>query len=192
MGTRETPDLPVAVAARPSIAIPMFVQPVRVGAHSYADGGIVDVFPVRPVLDDRPDVIVGVNCYLLPDFAGEDLSGWREQSFAVLRQAISCVSPACSLSPASKRALPEIVFVCSIPCLTKKSAARGSTTPSWIVRGGQTSCRKDCGRHDELLVVSGGAAAGERGSGRESPDPRSPRSCRYIPCSVTGGCEVRR
>jgi NTE family protein len=85
IGTRETPDLPVAVAARVSIAIPIFVQPVRLGGHLYADGGIVDVFPLRPVLSAKPDVILGVNCYLPQDFAGENLSGWHEQSFAVLR-----------------------------------------------------------------------------------------------------------
>ncbi len=85
IGTRSTPDLPVAVAARVGISIPIFVEPVRIGSHLYGDGGVVDIFPVRPVLDERPDVIVGLNCYLPEGFAGEDLSGWRDRTFAVLR-----------------------------------------------------------------------------------------------------------
>lgn len=85
VGTRFTPDLPVAVAARVAISIPIFVEPVRIGSHLYGDGGVVDIFPVRPVLGEEPDVVVGLNCYLPEDFAGEDLSGWRDRTFAILR-----------------------------------------------------------------------------------------------------------
>jgi NTE family protein len=85
IGTRSTPELPVAVAARVGISIPIFVEPVQIGSHLYGDGGVVDIFPVRPVLDERPDVVVGLNCYLPEDFAGEDLSGWRDRTFAILR-----------------------------------------------------------------------------------------------------------
>jgi len=85
IGTRFTPDLPVAVAARVGISIPIFVEPVRIGSHLYGDGGVVDIFPVRPVLDQRPDVIIGLNCYLPEAFAGEDLSGWRDRTFGILR-----------------------------------------------------------------------------------------------------------
>jgi NTE family protein len=85
IGTRTTPELPVAVAARVGISIPIFVEPVRLGAHLYGDGGVVDIFPVRPVLDEQPDVVVGLNCYLPEGFAGEDLSGWRDHRFAILR-----------------------------------------------------------------------------------------------------------
>jgi NTE family protein len=85
IGTRFTPELPVAVAARVGISIPIFVEPVRIGSHLYGDGGVVDIFPVRPVLHEQPDVIVGLNCYLPDGFAGEDLSGWRDRTFAVLR-----------------------------------------------------------------------------------------------------------
>ncbi len=85
IGTRTTPDLPVAVAARVGISIPVFVEPVRIGPHLYGDGGVVDIFPVRPVLDARPDVVLGLNCYLPEGFAGEDLSGWRDRTFAIFR-----------------------------------------------------------------------------------------------------------
>ncbi len=39
LGTRDTPDVPVAVAARVAIAIPIFVEPVQLGPHTYGDGG---------------------------------------------------------------------------------------------------------------------------------------------------------
>ena len=85
IGTRSTPDLPVAVAARVGISIPIFVEPVRLGSHLYGDGGVVDIFPVRPVLDEQPEVIIGLNCYLPEGFAGEDHSGWRDRTFGILR-----------------------------------------------------------------------------------------------------------
>lgn len=85
IGTKETPDLPAAVAARVAISIPIFVEPVQIGAHLYGDGGVIDVFPVRPVLEQAPDVVVGVNCYLPEDFAGDDVSGWHSRKFAIVR-----------------------------------------------------------------------------------------------------------
>jgi NTE family protein len=85
LGTRTTPDLPVAVAIRAAIAIPIFVEPVRIGLHMYGDGGIIDIFPVRPVLDASPDRVIGLNCYLPVGFEGEDVTGWRQRSFAILR-----------------------------------------------------------------------------------------------------------
>ena len=84
-GTRATPDLPVAVAARTSIAIPIFVEPVQIGAHVYGDGGIIDIFPVRPVLEVAPDRVLGLNCYLPVGFEGEDVTGWHQRSVAILR-----------------------------------------------------------------------------------------------------------
>ena len=85
LGTRATPDLPVAVAIRTSIAIPIFVEPMQIGPHVYGDGGIIDIFPVRPVLEARPDQVLGLNCYLPVGFEGEDVTGWRQRSFAILR-----------------------------------------------------------------------------------------------------------
>lgn len=84
-GTRTTPELPVATAVRVAIAIPIFVEPVRVGEHLYGDGGVVNIFPVRPLLDEQPDRILGLNAYLPENFTGEDVTGWRQRSFAILR-----------------------------------------------------------------------------------------------------------
>ena len=84
-GTRTTPDLPVAVAIRTAIAIPIFVEPVEIDGHVYGDGGVIDIFPLRPVLEVKPDRVVGLNCYLPLGFEGEDVTGWRRRSFAILR-----------------------------------------------------------------------------------------------------------
>lgn len=85
LGTRSTPEVPVAVAMRLSVSLPIFVEPVRLKEHLYGDGGVVNIFPVRPVLAERPDVVLGLNCYLPENFTGEDVTGWRQRSFAILR-----------------------------------------------------------------------------------------------------------
>jgi NTE family protein len=88
-GTKSTPKLPLATAARAAISIPLFVEPVRIGRHLYGDGGVVNIFPVRPLVDfEEPlDVVIGVNCYYPENFAGEEISGWRNRSWAILRAA---------------------------------------------------------------------------------------------------------
>lgn len=86
LSRRTTPDLTVAEVARIAISIPTLVEPVRVGAHMYGDGGIVDVFPTPPLRDEEPlDVIFGVNCYLPEGFVGEDIGDWYGKSFSILR-----------------------------------------------------------------------------------------------------------
>jgi NTE family protein len=85
LGTRTTPELEVATAMRVAIAIPIFVEPVRVGEHLYGDGGVVNIFPVRPVLEHAPDLVVGLNSYLPENFSGEDVTGWHQRSFAIVR-----------------------------------------------------------------------------------------------------------
>lgn len=87
LGTRETPDLPIARAVRCAISIPIFVEPVEIGGHLYGDGGIVDILPARPILErlDSFDLVVATNSYLPDDFDGEDLTGWYDHRAAVLR-----------------------------------------------------------------------------------------------------------
>jgi NTE family protein len=85
LSTRATPAMPVARAARIAISIPIMVEPVRIGEHSYGDGGIVDIFPVQPLMGEVLDHIIGLNVYLPPDFRGEDIGDWYHQSFSILR-----------------------------------------------------------------------------------------------------------
>jgi NTE family protein len=86
IGPRTYPDLPVARAIHMAIALPLFIEPVPLGDGYWCDGGIVDIFPVRPVLDieEPPEVALAINGFYPPRFAGEDASGWRDRSHSIL------------------------------------------------------------------------------------------------------------
>lgn len=85
LGPDTRPDLPVARAVRMAIALPLFVQAVPDGGTWWCDGGIVDIFPVKPLVERvRPDAVVAVNGFYPPGFAGEDQTGWRERSLSIL------------------------------------------------------------------------------------------------------------
>ena len=88
-GPRTHPDLPVARVVRAAIAIPLFIDPVLIDELHWCDGGIVDIFPVRPLLEieDPCEVVLAVNGFYPPDFAGESAHGWREKRASVLRIA---------------------------------------------------------------------------------------------------------
>ncbi|MDE3085866.1 MAG: patatin-like phospholipase family protein [Acidobacteriota bacterium] len=86
LGPRTHPELPVARAVRMAVALPLFVAPVDLDGFSWCDGGIVDIFPVRPVLDIEapPDVALAVNGFYPPGFAGEDARGWQDRRASIL------------------------------------------------------------------------------------------------------------
>ena len=89
VGPATHPDLPVARAVHMAIALPLFLQPVPYDGQHWCDGGIVDIFPVHPVLDiEEPcDGVVAVNGFYPPDFAGEDASGWDSRRWSILYAA---------------------------------------------------------------------------------------------------------
>jgi len=89
LGPRTYPDLPVARAVRMAVALAPFIDPVEFEGGYWCDGGIVDIFPVRPVLDvEKPcDVALAVNGFYPPGFAGEDATGWRERPASILYAA---------------------------------------------------------------------------------------------------------
>ncbi len=86
VGPRTHPTLKVARAIRMAVSLPLFVDPVSWHGGSWCDGGIVDIFPVHPVLDiEEPcQAVIAVNCFYPPDFEGEDASGWRKRQWSVL------------------------------------------------------------------------------------------------------------
>lgn len=86
LGPRSHPDLPVARAVRMAIALPLFFEPVELDGRHWCDGGIVDIFPVTPLLeDDEPyDAVIGVNGFYPPGFVGEDETGWEERPASIL------------------------------------------------------------------------------------------------------------
>ena len=88
IGPDSHPDLHVARAVRMSIALPLFIQAVPLDGAWWCDGGIVDIFPVQPLLERvAVDAVVAVNGFYPPGFAGEDLSGWHERSLSILYAA---------------------------------------------------------------------------------------------------------
>jgi NTE family protein len=89
LGPKTHPDLEVARAIRMSVALPLFLAPVELDGVYWCDGGIVDIFPVHPLLDiEEPcEVAVAVNCFYPHDFAGEDEQGWQTKRASILHVA---------------------------------------------------------------------------------------------------------
>jgi len=67
-------------------ALAPFIDPVAFEGGYWCDGGIVDIFPVRPVLDiEEPcDLALAINGFYPPRFAGEDASGWEQRRGSIL------------------------------------------------------------------------------------------------------------
>jgi len=86
LGPTTYPDMPVARAVRMAVALPLFFDPVLLDGGYWCDGGIVDIFPVHPVLDlEKPcDLVLAVNGFYPPGFQGEDQRGWRERPLSIL------------------------------------------------------------------------------------------------------------
>ena len=86
LGPRTFPEVTVARAVRMAVSLPLFIEPVELAGSHWCDGGIVDIFPVRPVLDlePTPEVAVAVNGFYPPGFAGEDATGWEERRASIL------------------------------------------------------------------------------------------------------------
>jgi len=89
IGPRTYPDMPVAHAIRMAVSMPLLIQPVVLDGLSWCDGGIVDIFPVRPVLDIEPavDTAVAVNAFYPHEFEGEDVTGWDGRPLSIITAA---------------------------------------------------------------------------------------------------------
>ncbi len=86
LGPRTTPDLPVARAIRVALALPIWVAPVPLDGESWCDGGLVDVFPVAPLLDEEPppELAVTVNAYFPAGLVADADDGWDERPLSLL------------------------------------------------------------------------------------------------------------
>lgn len=86
LGPRTRPDLPVATAVRLAISLPLMIEGAELDGEHWFDGGVVDIFPVRPVLDLEPpcDVVFGVNGFYPPRFAGHDVTGWLDRPLSIM------------------------------------------------------------------------------------------------------------
>jgi NTE family protein len=86
LGSRSRPELPIGRLVRIAIALPVFIEAVKVGGHLYVDGGIIDLVPAQPMLDDGGfDRVFVANFMLPPQLAPEDITGWQRHAMGVLR-----------------------------------------------------------------------------------------------------------
>lgn len=86
LGPRTHPDLSVARAVHMAVALPLFIAPVAEFGSHWCDGGIVDIFPVRPLLDiEEPcPATLAINGFYPPGFEGEDATGWEQRPASIL------------------------------------------------------------------------------------------------------------
>ncbi|RJF98892.1 patatin-like phospholipase family protein [Noviherbaspirillum saxi] len=77
-------------AVRASSAVPGVFQPVRIGDHSYVDGGLVSPVPVRFVREMGADFVIAVNISAQPDAQPSTSSvDVVLQTFAIMGQSIN-------------------------------------------------------------------------------------------------------
>jgi NTE family protein len=85
-GTRRTPQLTIGELVRVAIALPVFIEAVPVDGHLYVDGGIIELFPAEPVLEEGGyDHVFGVNFMLPRQFEAHDITGWQTHPLGILR-----------------------------------------------------------------------------------------------------------
>ena len=92
-----------------SSAVPLVISPTRVGDRIFADGGIINNFPVEPLVG-LCDSILGVHASSLSTLAESDLSS----TFAVTQRAIEI-----GMYHAAKRKFHHADLVLALPGLTK-------------------------------------------------------------------------
>ncbi len=84
-GSARTPDVTVGHLVRVAIALPLFIESVRVGDHLYVDGGIIENWPAGPVIEDGGfDHVFGVNLMLPTGFEPRDITGWQDRTGGIL------------------------------------------------------------------------------------------------------------
>jgi NTE family protein len=87
-GPESHPELTVGQLVRIAIALPLVMEAVRVNGHLYVDGGVVDLLPARPLLDDgKIDHAIAINVMLPPQLEPTDLTGWEDRLMGILDAA---------------------------------------------------------------------------------------------------------
>ncbi len=87
LGTRTRPGITLAQVVRAAVTLPLFMRPFELDGAQCGDGGVVNIFPVDPLVDHHPEIdfYIGVNAFYPAGFVGEDHTGWHEASFSMLR-----------------------------------------------------------------------------------------------------------
>lgn len=85
-GTHTTPDLTVGRLVRIAIALPLMIEAVPVDGHLYVDGGVIDLMPAGPIIEDGDfDRVIALNVMLPPQLQPPDISGWKDSPMGVLQ-----------------------------------------------------------------------------------------------------------
>jgi NTE family protein len=85
-GSRSKPQLTIGRLVRIAIALPIFIESVAVDGHLSVDGGIIDLLPAAPILQDGGfDRVFAINFMLPPQLEPEDITGWQAHPMGVLR-----------------------------------------------------------------------------------------------------------
>ena len=88
LGPDTHPDLPAARAVRMAVALPLALQATQLDDGYWLDGGIVDILPAQPFIDnDVCDVAIVVNGFYAPGFASDEEPRWRERPLSILHVA---------------------------------------------------------------------------------------------------------
>ncbi len=183
IGPRTHPDMAVARAIHMAVALPLFIEPVTLGHGYWCDGGIVDIFPVRPVLDfeEASDVALAINGFYPPRFAGEDGSGWQERRnsiLAIASQVRTCQQVELARMNLSRlEAETEVRMIEPVPYAKVRGAGfyrQFLNTSDWpeFMRAGRTEA------HRALATPWRSARATARSDGRS---PSSPLPARAAP-----------
>ncbi len=78
------------LAVRASSAVPSVFQPVKIGDHSYVDGGLVSPVPVRFAREMGADFVIAVNISVQPEAQAASSSlDVLLQTFAIMGQSIN-------------------------------------------------------------------------------------------------------
>ena len=87
LGTRTRPDMGLPEVVRAAVTLPLFMRPFELDGALCGDGGIVNVFPVDPLVDHHPEIdfFIGVNAFYPQNFDGEDHTGWHRSTLSMFR-----------------------------------------------------------------------------------------------------------
>lgn len=88
VGPDTHPDLPAARAVRMAVALPLAIQPNELDGGYWLDGGIVEILPVQPFVEqDLCDVAIVVNGFYPPGFLADEEPHWRDKPLSIIHVA---------------------------------------------------------------------------------------------------------
>jgi len=112
LGSRTRPQMPLPHVVRAAVTLPLYMRPLDIDGAQCGDGGVVNVFPVDPLVDHHPEIdfYIGINAFYPENFRGEDHSGWDEKTFSLFR--VSSQTKQCQHLEAARMQLRRIEDHC--------------------------------------------------------------------------------